>query len=117
MNQKVIKYDDTEIEEYKFHQHKSPISINDIDINEIVVSSKLPLGKQDFKYFIGYKDNKKIRPLCIFFPEMSTYKRYFDKTKCIYFVIKDYNIFDKYMKIWGKVSNVIKKINSELIYN
>ena len=49
MNKKVIKYDDIEIEEYKFHQHKSPISINDIDINEIVVSSKLPLGKQDFK--------------------------------------------------------------------
>ena len=25
--------------------------------------------------------------------------------------------FDKYMKIWENVSNVIKKINSELIYN
>ena len=27
----------------------SPISINDIDINEIVVSNKFPFGKQDFK--------------------------------------------------------------------
>ena len=58
--------------------------INNIDINEIVASNnKFPLGKKDFKYFIGYKDNKEFRPLWIFFPEMSIYKRYFDKTKCI----------------------------------
>ena len=104
-----MKFDDTEIEEYEFHQHESPISINDIDINEIVVSNKLSFGKQDFKYFIGSKDNKKIRPLWIFFTEMSIYKRYFDKTKCMYFVIKDEKIFYKYIKIWKKVSNIIKK--------
>ena len=73
-----------EIEEYEFHQCKSPISINDIDINEVVVSSKFPFGKQDFKYFIGQKDNKETKPLCIFFPEMSIYKRYSEKTKCMY---------------------------------
>ena len=37
MDKEIIKFDDTEIEEYKFHQHKSPILINDIDINKIVV--------------------------------------------------------------------------------
>ena len=26
-------------------------------------------------------------------------------------------IFDKYLTIWEKVSNIIKKINNELIYN
>ena len=31
----------------------SPISINNIDINEIIVPNKLPFGKQDFKYFFG----------------------------------------------------------------
>ena len=94
--------------------------INDIDINEIVVSNKLPFGKQDFKYFICYKDNKKIRPLCIFFPEMSKYKRYSDKTKCIYFMIKDEKTFDKYMKIWEKVSHIIKEkliVNLYIITN
>ena len=45
------------------------------------------------------------------------YKRYSDKTKCMYFMIKDEKVFDKYMTIWEKVSNVIKKVNSELIYN
>ena len=118
MDKIIIKFDNTEIEEYKFHQYKSLISINNIDINEIVVSNKFPFGKQDFKHFIGCKDNKEIRPLCIFLPEMSIYKRYSDKTKCMYLMLKDEKKIDKYMTIWEKVSNIIiKKINSELIYN
>ena len=84
MDKKIIKFDDTEVEDYEFYQYKIPISINNIDTNEIAVSIKLPLGKQDFKYFIGCKDNKEIRPACILFPEMSIYKRYSDKTKCMY---------------------------------
>ena len=36
----------TEMEEYEFHHCKSPISINDTGINEIVVSNKLPFSKQ-----------------------------------------------------------------------
>ena len=68
MEKKKKKFDNDEIEECEFHQYKSPISINDIDINRIVASNKFPFGKQDFKYFIGYKDNKEIRPLWIFFP-------------------------------------------------
>ena len=33
-------------------------------------------------------------------PEMSIYKRYSDETKCMYFMIKDRKIFDKYVIIW-----------------
>ena len=44
--------DHTEIEEYKFHQYKNPISKNDIDIDIIVVSKKFPFGKQDLKYWL-----------------------------------------------------------------
>ena len=59
MNKKIIKFDDNEIEQYKFYQYESLISINEIYINIIVVSNKFPFGKQDFKYIIGYKDNNK----------------------------------------------------------
>ena len=104
MDKKIIKFDDTEIEEFEFHKYKSPISLKNIDINKLVLSKKFSFGKQDFKYFIGYNDNKEIRPLCIFFPEMSIYKSYFDKTKCMYFIIKDENFFDKYMTIWEKLA-------------
>ena len=73
MDLKITKFDDTEIQEYKFHQCESPISINNIDINKMVVSNKFPFGKEDFNYFISYSDNKEIRTLCIFFLEMGIY--------------------------------------------
>ena len=37
---------------------------------------------------------------------MSIYKRYSDKAKCMYFMIKDENSFDKYMTILEKVTNI-----------
>ena len=43
----------------KFHQHKEPISIKNIDINKILVSTNVSFGKKVIKYFIGYKDAKK----------------------------------------------------------
>ena len=45
MDKKTKKFVDTEIEECEFHQYKNPTLINDIDINEIVVSNKFPFGK------------------------------------------------------------------------
>ena len=51
MDEKIIKYDDTEVEEYKCHQYKSPISINDIGYNKIVVVSinTLPTNEYTLK--------------------------------------------------------------------
>ena len=60
MDKKIIKFDDTEIEKYKFDQYKRPILIDNIDVNKVVVSNKISFGKNDFKYFIGYKDAKKL---------------------------------------------------------
>ena len=48
MNKKIINLDETEIEEYKFHQCKSPISIKNIVIDKIVVSNEFTFRKQDF---------------------------------------------------------------------
>ena len=64
---------DSDIEKHKFHQHKSPISINNIDSNKIEVCNKASFSNKDFKYFIGYKDGKKNRPLCVLLPKMSAY--------------------------------------------
>ena len=54
-DKKIIKSDDTEIEQYKFHQNKSLVSMNNIDINEMVVYNQPPFSKQE--YIIGYKDD------------------------------------------------------------
>ena len=51
----------------KFHQQKSPLSIKNIDINKIIVSNKVSIGQKDFKYFIGYKDAKKLDLHAFFF--------------------------------------------------
>ena len=59
-----------------------------IDIIKIVVSNKASFGKKGFKYFIGYKDAKKIRPLCVFLPKVSAYRRDIDESKYMSFLIK-----------------------------
>ena len=53
MNKKIIKFDDTQIEKYKFQQYKSPFLMNNIDVNKIVLSNKISFGRNDFKYFIS----------------------------------------------------------------
>ena len=59
MEKIIVKFGDIEIEKQKFHQYKRPISILNIDINKIVVSNKVSFGKNGFKHFIRYKDDKK----------------------------------------------------------
>ena len=54
--------------------------IEDIDINNVLVSKYQPYGiKKLFKYFIVYNDNDIIITLCIRLPEMTGYARKFDK--------------------------------------
>ena len=63
----------------------------------------------DLKYFIGYKIDKKIVVLCILLPKMNGYKKRFDKTNYMSFLIKDNELLEKYNKIWDKISNNTKK--------
>ena len=51
MDKKIIKFYDTETEKYKFRQYKSPILIDNIHINTIVVSNKFSFGKKGFWIF------------------------------------------------------------------
>ena len=67
--------------EENFIINNSPILINDVRVNEIVISNKLPIGKKDFKYFIGYKD-------------LETYAYYFQNIK-----LNIYILIDKYILI------------------
>ena len=108
MEKTIIKFGDIEIKKQTFHQHKRPISIKkNIDIKKIVVSNKVCFGKKGSKYFIGYKDAKKIKPLCIFLPKMSAYRKDFNETKYMSFLTKDDKLLERYNKIWEKVKNII----------
>ena len=60
----------------------------------MVASNKVSFGKIGFRYFIGYEDAK-IRPLCIFLPKMSAYRKDFDETKYMSFLIKHDELLQK----------------------
>ena len=65
MNKEIIAFVDIEIGKSKFYYFKYPININNKNINTITVSDKISVNKNCFKYFIGYKDDKNVKPLCI----------------------------------------------------
>ena len=67
------------------------------------MSSKVPFVKKGFKYFIGYKYAKKIKPLCVFLPKMTGYRKDFDETKYISVLRKDNELLEKCNEIWDKV--------------
>ena len=71
MDKEFIVLDNIEIEKPKFHYHKNTILIYDIDINKILASTKVPCGKKGFQYFIAYKVNEKVVPLCKTLPKKS----------------------------------------------
>ena len=66
------------------------------------------MAKKYLKILLATKMLKKIRPLSIFLPKISGYRKDFDETKYISFLVKI--LLVKYNEIWGKkVKSVIKK--------
>ena len=66
MSGKSINFDDKKINKSSFYKNKNLFSLNDIDVNKILVSKKESYGtKNSLKYFIRYNDGDVIRPLCI----------------------------------------------------
>ena len=54
-----------------------------------MISSKFSLGKNGCKYFITYKDNKKVKPFCIMLSKIGWYAKSFGETKHMYILIKE----------------------------
>ena len=78
-------------------------------MSKIVVSNNASFDKKGFKYLTGYKDAKKFRPLCTFFPKMSGYKKDFDQTKYISFLLKN-ELLENRIKL-GKRLKIVSKTN------
>ena len=73
-----------------FTKNKKVTKIDDIDVNEMLVSKEQTYGtKNSFKYFIGYNDNDAIRPLCIKLSQMIVYVRKFEGNTTMSFKISD----------------------------
>ena len=89
MSGKNISFEDKKIKS-DFYKNKKVNSIDDIDVNKILVSKKEPYGtKNSFKYFIRYNDNDVIRLLCVRLPQMTGYARKLDENATMSFTVNN----------------------------
>ena len=106
MSGKNINFDDKKIKRSSFYKNKKINNIEDIDVNNILVSKKESYGnKNSFKYFIGYNDNDNIRPLCIRLPQMTGYARKFDENATMSFIVKDKKLLKNILKYGKKLKS------------
>ena len=109
MSVKNINFDDKKIKKSDFYKNKKINEIDDINVNNILVSKKELYGtKNSFKYFTGYNDNYIIRPLCIRLPQMTGYVRKFNENSTMLFRVKDKQLLKNFSKIWEKIEKLMK---------
>ena len=53
MGKEILTFGDIEIEKNKFHRHKTPIFLKDVDIKKVLLSNKISFGGKIYKYFIS----------------------------------------------------------------
>ena len=101
MSRKSINFNDIKIKKSDFYKNKYINNIEEINVDNILVSKKEPYGtkKNSFKYFIGYNDNDIIRPLCIKLSQMTGYVKKFNENSTMSFRVKDKQLLKNYNKI------------------
>ena len=113
MNGRSVNFEDRKIEK------KKPFSVNDIDVNEILIFKEVLYGTKNLlKYFIGYIDEDDvIRPLCLKLPQMIGYLKEFDNSMTMSLRVDDSKLFKKYCKIWRTISGLLgTEFDSETVY-
>ena len=104
MSKKALKFGDIKINKKEFRTSKQTIVLDLVDIDKIVIPDKFKHSDKRYKYFIGYKDDDIIRPLCIVLPQMNGYIKYFDNEgKNMSSKIEDNSVLVKYSNIWNKI--------------
>ena len=79
MCKEILTFGNIEIEKNKFYRHKTPIFLEDVDIEQVLESNKISFGEKSYKYFIGYSYNgNKVKPLNIMLAKTSTYVKSYD---------------------------------------
>ena len=97
MSEKTLKFNNIKLNRKEFHKSKKPIDLMSVNVDQIVVSDKFKHNNESFKYFIGYQEDKIIKPLCIVLPQMNGYIKYFENGgKNMSFLIKNEKVLDIY---------------------
>ena len=98
------KFRDKEVDKKEFYSSKQAISLDSIDLDKIVVSSKWKINETTYKYLCGYLNNDVIQPLCYF---TSNGWIYYDG-KNMTFVTDNEKVYDKYNEIWEVIRKLLK---------
>ena len=110
MVKEIITFGGIEIDKHKSNCYKSPIFLEDVNIEKVLVSNKISSDEKNYKYFFVYLYDYKVTPLHKMLPRSSVYGKSFDgKTKWIYFLIENDELLEKCNTMRDKVSTGIKK--------
>ena len=118
MSEKRLTFSNIKLNKKEFQKSREPIDLLSVDLDQIVVSYRFKHNDKGFKHFIGYLENRIVKPLCIILPQMSGYIKYFENgSKKMSFLIKDDEVWDKYDKIWDVIKDKLGiKFYSEPVY-
>ena len=86
MGSKILSFGEIGINKNAFHNNTTSISIDEVEINRIVLFDKTSYGnKVLFKYYIGYKHigRSLTSPLSIKLPQLMGYSKHFNDNKDI----------------------------------
>ena len=101
MGERTLKCDNIRLSKKEFDKSKQPFNLDLVNVDQIVISDKFKDSDDGFKYFIGYK-GEIVKPLCIAFPQISGYIKFFENSdKNMSFMVKN-DVLDKYNEIWDK---------------
>ena len=104
MSEKTLKFKNIRVNKKKFHKSKKPIDLMSVNTERIVTSEKFKHSDEGFKYFIGYQEDKTVKPLCIILPQMKEYMKYFKNgRKNMSLMVKHVSVLSKYNEIWNKI--------------
>ena len=101
MESKTLCSGETCIDKNAFHNNKSSINVNEIEINRIVLFDKTSYGnKGSFKRYIGYRHkDRTFSPLNVKFPQLTGYVKHLNNgDKLINFLVTDKELLKKYNK-------------------
>ena len=54
MGKEILTFGDIEIEKKKFYSYESPVTLKNVDIEKVLVISKISFDEKNYKYFTGY---------------------------------------------------------------
>lgn len=86
MNKDIITFSDIEIEKRKFHCSKDSVDVKHVVIDKVAISNQVSFSKKYFKYFIGFKNDEKVKLLCIMLPKRNQYAKVLMKLNACHFL-------------------------------